>query len=63
MLIQIQRRIELSLFRQQFLQPRLMLERPAHLRLIIREGFFLPLDFVLFFLSAPVETAEGMLDA
>ena len=62
MLIQIKRRIELRLFRLQFPQTGFMLERLVCLRPVIRQGLFLPLDFVLFLIRAPVETAQGVVD-
>ena len=61
--VEVERRIELGLARQQSLQARLVLERPVDLHLIIVERFFQALQVSPFALRSTVETALRVVDA
>jgi hypothetical protein len=53
----------LDLAGQQFLQPRLVLEGPLGLGLIVGESFVEPLQLLLFFRGGTIEGAQRVLDA
>jgi len=63
MLIQVQRRTELCLLRQQVFEPRFMLERPPQLHPVVGQRLLLPLDFLLFILGLTIKPTEDMFDA
>jgi hypothetical protein len=61
--VEVEGRVELGLARKQFLQPRLVLEGPPGLGLIVGESFFEPLNLLLFVCGGAIEGAQRGLNA
>ncbi len=61
--VEIERRVELGLAREQFLEARLVLEGPVGLGLIVAQRFLQPFDTMLFVLGSLVEGAQRVFDA
>ena len=61
-LVEIETGVKLRLLRKKILQAGFVLKGPAQLGAVIGQGLLLPLDFLLFFLGAAIEAAEGVLD-